>query len=119
MFEEMKSQPSYPKLETAPLPHHEGDVDGGDHVHLGVTSGLLWHENEGFGVQGVELGAVLQERDVFPRPVFPAEERDSVNPRHKPRPPPGRRLALTCTCTGRSASQKLSCLGGTPKGWSR
>lgn len=51
--------------------YHEGNVNVSDQVHLGVAGRLLRDEDEGFGVQGEQLGAVLQERDIFPGPVLP------------------------------------------------
>ena len=61
------------------MSYHKRDVDSRDDVDLGVTSWLLEHKYKGFGVQGVKLGAVLQESYVFPRPVFPGVE-SSVSP---------------------------------------
>lgn len=55
--------------------YHIGDVDGPHNVHLGVAYGLLAHKHKRFGVEGVDLGAVLQESHVFPRPEFPVGEK--------------------------------------------
>lgn len=58
--------------------YHKWDVDCPDDVNLGVTGWLLRHKHKGFGVQGVNLGAVLQECHIFPRPVFPGVEKTSA-----------------------------------------
>lgn len=61
------------------MSYHKRDVHGPDDVDLGVTGRLLGHKHKSFGVEGVELGAVLQEGYVLPRPVLPGVER-SVSP---------------------------------------
>lgn len=61
------------------MSYHKWDVDGPDDVNLRVTGWLLGHKHKGFWVQGVNLGAVLQESHVFPWPVFPGVERTSVS----------------------------------------
>lgn len=54
----------------AGLSYHKRDVDSPDEVYLRVASWLLWHKHKRFGVEGVNLGAVLQESYIFPWPVF-------------------------------------------------
>lgn len=57
------------------MAYHIWDVDRPHNVHLGVAHGLLAHKHKRFGVEGVDLGAVLQESHIFPRPVFPVGEK--------------------------------------------
>lgn len=61
------------------MSYHKWDVDSPDDVNLWVTSWLLRHKHKSFGVKGVNLGAVLQESHVFPRPVLPSGERTMVS----------------------------------------
>lgn len=50
---------------------HKWDVDGPHNVHLRVACGLLRHKHKSLWVQGIDLCAILQERYIFPWPVFP------------------------------------------------
>lgn len=61
------------------MPYHERDVDGPHDINLGITDRLLGHKDKTFGVEGINLGAVLQESYIFPRPVLPGVERASVS----------------------------------------
>lgn len=65
------------------MSYHKGDVDSSDNINLRVTSRLLRHKDKTFGVHSENLGAVLQESYIFPRPIFPGVERikhQSVSP---------------------------------------
>lgn len=57
------------------MSYHKWDVDSSDDINSGVTGGLLRNKDKSFWVQGINLGAVLQESYVLPRPVFPGVEK--------------------------------------------
>lgn len=60
------------------LAYHKRDVDCPHNVHLRVACGLLGHKHKRLGVEGIDLGAILQESHIFPWPVFPVEERTTI-----------------------------------------
>ena len=62
--------------------YHEGDVDGPEQVHLGVPARLLRNKDEALGVQGEQLGTVLQEGHVLPGSVFPGVEKVGLGLEH-------------------------------------
>lgn len=60
------------------LAYHKWDVDCPHNVHLRVACGFLGHKHKRLGVEGIDLGAILQESHIFPWPVFPVEERTTI-----------------------------------------
>ena len=64
--------------------YHERNVDGSEQVDLGVPGRLLRNKDKGFGVQGEEFGAVLQEGHVLPGSVLPVVEKVGLELEHIP-----------------------------------